>query len=58
MRITSKGRVTIPANIRPQAGLLPNTEVEQWFTWSSETLSFYAQSNILVINPIIYSENK
>ena len=28
MRITSKGQVTIPARIREQAGLLPNTEVE------------------------------
>lgn len=28
MRITSKGRVTIPAHIRQQAELLPNTEVE------------------------------
>jgi AbrB family looped-hinge helix DNA binding protein len=28
MRITSKGQVTIPAEIREQAGLLPNTEVE------------------------------
>jgi AbrB family looped-hinge helix DNA binding protein len=28
MRITSKGQVTIPANIREQAGLLPHTEVE------------------------------
>jgi AbrB family looped-hinge helix DNA binding protein len=28
MRITSKGRVTIPANIRQQAGLLPGTEVD------------------------------
>jgi AbrB family looped-hinge helix DNA binding protein len=28
MRITSKGRVTIPADIREQAGLLPNTEVD------------------------------
>ncbi len=27
MRITSKGQVTIPAQIREQAGLLPNTEV-------------------------------
>ncbi len=27
MRITSKGRVTIPAAIRKQAGLLPHTEV-------------------------------
>jgi AbrB family looped-hinge helix DNA binding protein len=28
MRITSKGQVTIPAEIREQAGLLPNTEVD------------------------------
>jgi AbrB family looped-hinge helix DNA binding protein len=27
MRITSKGQVTIPAKIREQAGLLPQTEV-------------------------------
>ena len=28
MRVTSKGQVTIPKNIREAAGLLPNTEVE------------------------------
>lgn len=28
MRVTSKGQVTIPADIRERAGLLPNTEVE------------------------------
>lgn len=28
MRITSKGQVTIPGEIRKQAGLLPNTDVE------------------------------
>jgi AbrB family looped-hinge helix DNA binding protein len=28
MRITSKGQVTIPADIREWAGLLPHTEVE------------------------------
>lgn len=27
MRITSKGQVTIPADIRARAGLLPHTEV-------------------------------
>jgi AbrB family looped-hinge helix DNA binding protein len=27
MRITSKGQVTIPAEIREQSGLLPHTEV-------------------------------
>ncbi|MGO9266725.1 MAG: AbrB/MazE/SpoVT family DNA-binding domain-containing protein [Candidatus Binataceae bacterium] len=28
MRITSKGQVTIPAEIREQAGLLPHMEVD------------------------------
>jgi AbrB family looped-hinge helix DNA binding protein len=28
MRITSKGQVTIPIDIREKMGLLPNTEVE------------------------------
>lgn len=28
LRITSKGQVTIPADIRERAGLLPQTEVE------------------------------
>lgn len=28
MRITSKGQVTIPIEIRTRAGLLPDTEVE------------------------------
>jgi AbrB family looped-hinge helix DNA binding protein len=28
MRITSKGQVTIPAEIRERAGLFPQTEVE------------------------------
>ena len=28
MRITSKGQVTIPADIRTKVGLLPGTEVE------------------------------
>ena len=28
MRITSKGQVTIPVEIRERAGLLPNTEVD------------------------------
>lgn len=28
MRITSKGQVTIPVEIRNKAGLLPDTEVE------------------------------
>lgn len=28
MRITAKGQVTIPAEVREQLGLLPDTEVE------------------------------
>jgi bifunctional DNA-binding transcriptional regulator/antitoxin component of YhaV-PrlF toxin-antitoxin module len=34
MRITSKGQVTIPVDIREQAGLLPHTEVEFEFDGS------------------------
>jgi AbrB family looped-hinge helix DNA binding protein len=36
MRITSKGQVTIPADIRERAGLLPDTEVE--FSYDGETV--------------------
>lgn len=32
------------------------TEGERWFRWSSETLAQYAETHILVINPIIYAE--
>lgn len=35
MRITSKGQVTIPADIREQAGLLPHTEVDFEFDGKS-----------------------
>ena len=37
MRITSKGQVTIPAEIRKRAGLLPQTEVE--FAFDGEVVS-------------------
>ena len=36
MRITTKGQVTIPVDIREKAGLLPNTEVE--FTYDGKTV--------------------
>lgn len=32
------------------------TEDRKWFQWSSETLAFYADTKMLVINPIIYAE--
>lgn len=32
------------------------TENADWFQWSSETLAFYGETDILVINPIIYAE--
>jgi AbrB family looped-hinge helix DNA binding protein len=35
MRITSKGQVTIPVEIREKAGLLPHTEVEFEFDGAS-----------------------
>lgn len=37
MRITSKGQVTIPADIRAKAGLLPGTEVE--FTFDGQVVT-------------------
>ena len=37
MRITSKGQVTIPAEIREQAGLLPHTEVD--FAFDGEVVT-------------------
>jgi len=36
LRITSKGQVTIPAEIREQAGLLPHTEVD--FEYDGKTV--------------------
>lgn len=38
MRITSKGQVTIPQEIREKAGLMPNTEVEFRFANGRVTL--------------------
>ncbi|MBM4035538.1 MAG: PIN domain-containing protein [Planctomycetes bacterium] len=32
------------------------TEDEAWFEWSSEALGRYGETNILVINPVIYAE--
>jgi AbrB family looped-hinge helix DNA binding protein len=37
MRITTKGQVTIPADIRERLGLLPNTEVD--FDTDGETVT-------------------
>lgn len=36
MRITSKGQVTIPLEIRRKAGLLPHTEVD--FEWDGKAV--------------------
>ncbi|MGH8671406.1 MAG: AbrB/MazE/SpoVT family DNA-binding domain-containing protein [Burkholderiales bacterium] len=38
MRITSKGQVTIPQEIREKAGLLPNTEVDFDYTGGKVTI--------------------
>jgi len=43
MRVTSKGQVTIPADIREKAGLMPNTEVEFEFD-GTETRIFRARA--------------
>ena len=39
MRITSKGQVTIPIDIRERAGLLPHTEVE--FEYDGEVVRIF-----------------
>ena len=43
MRITSKGQVTIPAEIRELAGLLPETEVE--FRYDGDVVSIIKVAN-------------
>jgi AbrB family looped-hinge helix DNA binding protein len=43
MRITSKGQVTIPADIRERAGLLPNTEVD--FTFDGKAVRIVRARN-------------
>jgi AbrB family looped-hinge helix DNA binding protein len=43
MRITSKGQVTIPAEIREQAGLLPHTEVD--FEFDGKTVRIVRAHN-------------
>jgi AbrB family looped-hinge helix DNA binding protein len=43
MRITSKGQVTIPADIREKAGLLPHTEVE--FEFDGKTVRLVRVKN-------------
>lgn len=42
MRITSKGQVTIPQDIREQAGFMPNTEVD--FVWDGELVHLVKSS--------------
>ncbi len=32
------------------------TEDKKWFQWSSDTLARFAETHILVINPIVYAE--
>lgn len=39
MRITSKGQVTIPQDIRQKAGLLPHTDVE--FEFDGQTVRIF-----------------
>lgn len=42
MRITSKGQVTIPVDIRERAGLLPDTEVE-----------FRMEGEVVMLRPVV-----
>ena len=59
MRITSKGQVTIPAEIRERAGLLPQTEVEFELTARSCALSAPKPARAMVAAPglsLIYED--
>ena len=71
MRITSKGQVTIPQEIREQCGLRPHTRVRfvdsnvildvitadpRWRAWSEQQLSRWLDRGPLLINPIVYAE--
>ena len=49
MRITSKGQVTIPIEIREKAGLLPDTEVE--FRIKGNTVTLKRQTGSLSRRP-------
>ncbi|WP_292070868.1 AbrB/MazE/SpoVT family DNA-binding domain-containing protein [Brevundimonas sp. UBA7534] len=44
MRITSKGQVTIPVDIREKAGLLPHTDVEFRYDGNVVTVTRKASS--------------
>jgi AbrB family looped-hinge helix DNA binding protein len=48
MRITSKGQVTIPIEIREQAGLLPHTEVD--FEFDGEVVRIVRAANHKIDN--------
>jgi AbrB family looped-hinge helix DNA binding protein len=43
VRITSKGQVTIPQDIREAAGMLPNTEVE--FTYDGDVVAIVKKAD-------------
>lgn len=47
MRITSKGQVTIPRDIRQKAGMLPQTDVE-----------FFIEGNTVVLKPVQSMQNR
>jgi bifunctional DNA-binding transcriptional regulator/antitoxin component of YhaV-PrlF toxin-antitoxin module len=45
MRISAKGRVTIPAHIRKLAGLVPHTDIEVLFDGTSVQIVRTAETN-------------
>lgn len=67
MKITQKGQVTIPQEIRERLTMNPVlidsnilidifSENPQWCLWSRNQLTELSQQTLLYINPIIYSE--
>ena len=47
MRVTSRGQVTIPADIREKAGLLPETEIAFHFDGNVVTITKASKTNEL-----------
>jgi len=55
MRVTTKGQVTIPKNIRESLGITPETEID-FAEWSENVLEQFSHTNTLYINSIVYTE--
>ena len=58
MRITTKGQVTIPIEIRKKMGLLPETEVEFKITYSNKSYKLTDKIGIKLSKDLAKAKNK